>query len=48
MFLMPKVFMVETGENNLDKTGSQLWRHSWVVKLQIYLTLLINYVVQHL
>jgi len=34
MFLTPKVFTVETAENHLDKTGNQLWRHSWVVNFK--------------
>jgi len=28
MTLMPKVFIVETVENHLDRIGSQLWCHS--------------------
>ena len=31
---MPKICMVETGENDLDKTGSQVWRHNRVVNFK--------------
>ena len=34
MFLTPKVFIVETADNHLDKTGSQVCRHSWVVNFK--------------